>query len=850
MIGTKIGDEFVPQNDSKNEIGGFSVGGPIIKNKLFFFVNYEKESAATPSIIRRAAREGEIPDGQFISRVPFEQANSVRQGIIDRYGYDPGAVDSYPFASEQERLNVRLDYNINMNHKVSVRYNNYTAFTDVQTNGNSNRYLQSRINGSRTGIEGINFRNSNYTNDRNVKSVVAELSSRIGNSMSNQLNIGYTAITDPKRGIPGGQEFPFIEVLEPDAGGNLQYYMTLGNELFTVGNLLENNVLNITNNFSLYKGRHTYTLGANFEYMTFDNAFNPVFNGFYRFNSFENFEEAVLNGNPNVYPDAFAKGYALDGSNTPPTDATRFGQLGIYVQDEFQITPQLKVTGGLRVDLPFYPTEIPRNPLLDAQNKTFTDVNGNAFTPDVSQFPTVNPLFSPRVGFNWDVFGNRTTQFRGGTGVFSGRVPFVWMSNQVNGSGVIRGGYGFEGQDVEANNIVFNPSVTAYNPENPGLAPSNELNLTDPNFKLPQVWRTNLAVDQVLPFGIIGTMEFIYSKDVTSPIANNVILREPDGLLNGPDNRPFWGPRNVVTGQRPNGTDITRNTTYSGDNDYNNVFYFTNSDETPEYYSLTLSLAKSFENGLFTSVAYTKSRARDLGATGGSQAGSLWPSVVQSDRNNPELSYAGFDQPNRLIANISYKSNNTTLGLFYDGGEAGRYSYTYSGSGIRFGDAANRLLYVPNAASELTYEEFTLDGVRYTAADQARIFDEFIDQDPYLSQMRGKVSERNGAVRPWVHRFDLRILQDINLSKNSKNKLQLSMDFTNVGNMFNSNWGIPQVEWQNNPLNLRRVGANGVPVYRVNSNPGTNELINETFRTSNSLGNLWRMQVGVRYIFN
>jgi hypothetical protein len=829
MIGTKAGDITLDAGDSKNEIRGFRLGGPILKNKIFFFINYETETEDVPSFNKRALRPGETPDGLTISRVPAERLDFVRQQLNSIYGYETGPYEGYQFASEQERFNVRLDFNLLKNHKFSVRYNRYTAFTDVPTNGNSIRFIQTRYrNTDRTGIEAMNFRNTNYTNDRTVQSVVAELNSRLGNNMSNTLNVGYTSITDPKRGIPGGQDFPFVEVVEPDEAGNPLYYFSVGNELFTVGNLLENRVLNITDNFSIYKGNHTYTIGGNFEYMTFDNAFNPVFNGFYRFIGYDNFVNAVINRDGTA-PDAFAKSFAIDGSTTPPTDQTRFGQIGLYIQDEFQVTNNLKLTGGLRVDLPFYPIDIPGNSLLDELNKSFTDAEGNEFTPDVSTFPKVNPLWSPRLGVNWDVKGDKTTQFRGGTGIFSGRIPFVWLSNQVNGSGVIRGGLGYEGQEVIDNGITFNPDVTAYNPENPSSTLSNELNLTDENFRLPQVWRTNLAVDQVLPFGIVGTVEFIYSRDVSTPIAYNPVLREPDATLAGPDQRPIW----------------TSN--YSNDEDFRNVFLLTNAQEKADYYSLTAQLQKQFDNGFFAMVAYTRSRARDLDAAGGSQAISLWPATVTSDRNNPDLSFAGFDQPNRLIGNLSYQTENTTISLFYDGGEAGRFSYAYSGN---FGDASNRLMYIPNNGSEINFEEFTLNDEVLTAADQARIFDEYIDQDDYLSGKRGEVVDRNGAVRPWLNRFDFRITEDIKLSPNGKNKLQLSIDILNIGNLINSEWGIPKVAFQENLLNYRGTNDAGQPVYRLNTIPSTTDLPTESYRFSTSLGNTWRMQVGVRYLFN
>ncbi len=620
--------------------------------------------------------------------------------------------------------------------------------------------------------------------------------------------------------------------MEPDAGGNLLYYTALGNELFTVGNLLENKVFNITNNFSIYKGKHTYTLGANFEFMTFKNAFNPVFNGFYRFTSYDSFVETVINQTPGAYPDAFAKGFALDGSTTPPVDETKFGQFGIYAQDEFQLNDNVKITGGLRIDFPFYPTDIPRNQLLDDLNKTFTDGDGNTFTPDVSQFPKVKPLFSPRVGVNWDVNGEGKTQVRGGTGIFSGRLPFVWMSNQVNGSGVVRGGIGYEGADVAAAfgpGYVFNPDVTFGNPANADQTLSNELNLTDRDFKLPQVWRTNIGVDHELPFGITGTLDFIYSRDISTPIVYNPVLRSPDGNLSGPDQRPFW------TGS------------YSNDPDFRNVFYLTNADRKADYVSLTAQLQKQFDNGFYAMIAYTSSRARDLDAAGGSQAGSLWTAVVQEDRNDPELGFAAFDQPNRFIANLNYKTENTTIGVFWEGGENGRFSYTYSGN---FGDNSNRLIYIPNDASELNFEEFTLDGQTITAQQQINLFNNYIDRDEYLSENRGQIAERNGAKNPWLNRYDLRITQDIPLTKDDKNKIQLSFDFLNIGNMLNSDWGVPQFAFQQNPLNYRGNNAGGEPIYRLNTIPGTTDFPTSTFRPSTSIGDTWRLQVGVRYLFN
>jgi hypothetical protein len=272
----------------------------------------------------------------------------------------------------------------------------------------------------------------------------------------------------------------------------------------------------------------------------------------------------------------------------------------------------------------------------------------------------------------------------------------------------------------------------------------------------------------------------------------------------------------------------------------------TNATEKADYVAATLQLSKTFDNGFYTMVAYTASKARDLDAAGGSQAISLWPATVQNDRNNPELSYAGFDQPNRLIGNLSYQKGGTTIGVFYEGGNAGRFSYTYSGN---FGDASNRLLYVPRNASEINFESFSLGGNTITTQMQEQMLEAYIDQDEYLSSIRGQVAERNGGVAPWFHRFDVRILQDINFTDLDKNKLQLTFDFLNFGNLLNSNWGVPQVVNQSTLLNYRGQ-TNGVPTFRLNAISGTSTFPSETFRnTTNILGNTWRLQIGIKYIF-
>ncbi len=847
FIGTQIGDIELNAAEAFTRIFGLRIGGPIIKDKLFFFISAEQEDASNPGLVKEAARPGKDPDGLLVSRVPADRLDFVQQQMLSLYGYETGDYEGYSFANSGLRLNARIDYNISQDHKLMVRFNRYSSFNDQTVNGNSLRYNPSALrygNTNRFGIEAMNFRNSHYTIDNNITSLVAELNSVLSNKMSNNFRIGYTAIEDPVRGIPGGQAFPFIEVLEFD-GTTPQYYMTMGNELFSVGNLLENNIFNITNNFSYFTGKHNITAGVNFEMMGFSNAFNPVLNGLYRFNSYDNFVAAVIDRDPTVKPDLFLQGYSFEGPDDIPTDDTRFAQLGIYAQDNISVNDNLNVTLGLRVDMPFYPIDLPTNEKLNALGVTFTNPqNGETLTPDVSQLPGVQPLIQPRLGFNYDVKGDGTMQVRGGTGVFSGRIPFVWISNQVNNNGVTRGGYGLTadqwGVDGNPEWDGFQSDVTYYRPDPSNLEAvvSQNLALTDANFKLPMVWRTNLALDAELPKGFIGTVEAIYNKDINSPLAVNVNTNAPSQTINTPYPFPYW----------------TGSSAYYTNGSFRDVILLTNTN-VGHYAALTFQIRKSVANMLDFSLAYTRSVSRDFGLEGGSQAASLWPNTVVGDRNDPEIGFSRFDQPNRVVGYVSFTTEKwtkrfpTTVSLFYDGGERGRFSYIYSG---RFNDGANRLMYIPATQAEANLVDLLdKDGnVVKTAAEQWTILNDFIEQDDYLSANRGTVAERNGAKLPWLNRFDLRLIQDITFTPDMKNKLQITFDVLNFGNLLNSDWGVSQTSVQRSLLNLSGVDADGNASFTLNTIPGTSNFPAESYRPVISLTETWSAQLGIRYIFN
>ncbi|AXJ02384.1 Carboxypeptidase regulatory-like domain-containing protein [Cyclonatronum proteinivorum] len=844
FLGTQIGDNEINVEDTFTRTIGASVGGPIIQDRLFFFFNAELEEADNPGDNRLALRPGQTPDGAQITRVPVEQAQFVRDSIRDIYGFDPGRFEDIAFANEALRINARLDFNINQQHRAMVRFNLFDSFVDNFVNGNSIRGFPGSErfrNTNRFGPEALTFRNTHYSTDATVTSIVAELNSSFGNNLANSFRVGNTWSTPQQRSVPGGDVFPMIEIFEPEGGNPNVYYMALGNELFTVGNLLENDTFNIENTLTYFTGRNTITAGASFEYMTFANAFNPVWNSWYRYATYDDFVRSVIEGDTSVRPSHFAIGYTFDVDNPTvlPLDEVSFAQVGLYLQNEFQVNQNLKVTAGLRVDLPFYPIDAPRNEAVEALNLSIPNPRGGAnIEPDVSAFPGVNPLWSPRLGFNYDVFGDRSTQVRGGTGLFSGRLPFVWISNQLNANGVTRGQRGYfaddwgtgnapEWQGFQADPNVYRPDPATLDAEIP-----SQINLTADDFRLPQVWRTNIAVDQRLPFDMVGTFEFIYSQDYNSPLAVNLANQPTGESVNVAGNA-----YNTYTQQLPGATG----------SDLREVYYLTNINKG-NYTSVNLGLEKTWDIGLFTSFNYTWSRARDYGLIGGSQAQSLWPDVVFDNRNDPEIGYSRFDTPNRIVAQATYSTNMftaqfpTNISLIYVGGDQGRYSYTYAGS---FGDGSGiRLMYVPRNFEESQLVDL-VDGdgnVQLTAAQQWEILDAFIEQDDYLSSNRGSVTERNGAKLPWLHRFDVRVSQDVRFQSH---RLQLTFDVLNVGNLLNNTWGVARVPVERNPMVFTGADANGNAQFNI-----ANENLRESFRDNISIASTWSAQVGVRYLFN
>jgi hypothetical protein len=677
-----------------------------------------------------------------------------------------------------------------------------------------------------------------YRINNNLHSVAFELNSR-GGTFANRFFVSYNRFRDHRE--PFSRDFPTLEIGE---GGVT--YTTIGHEPFSIHNILDQDVLQLTNNFSYFQGKHVITGGANFEYFSFFNSFNIFRHGLFGLPfasttifSLDDFFDVTNPSSPN-----FLDLNGMVASGPFKGENIEVGQLSLYAQDEFLVNENFNLLYGLRVDLPMYFTDPVANPF--STGLALLDENDAPETVDQAKLAGGNPLFSPRVGFNWNPMGDRSTQVRGGTGIFSGRVPFVWIGNVISNPGGNPNLYNpfapdnsklivtRDGKDEDPTNIEGGRE------EDTVLQTSFDLNSMDPDFKWPQVWTVDLGVDHQLPWGLLGTLELVYSKDINSIVVRNADLATPVSFLD--DGRPYYGGFGV--------NELTN--AFNGDG----VYVIDNSDEGWNY-TMTAQLRKNFASGLNTSLSYTFLEARSLLKSTEIASVLFSESPVQGDPNKPQLGYSEFGNRHRVIGNGTYSHDwnenlATHVGLFFEvtqgntflGAGGNRYSFTYSGD-VNGDGFSNDLIYIPRDASEIRFVDIPGGP---TAAQQWTQFDRFIDQDNYLSEHRGEIAERFGGVNPWYSSIDIRIMQDIGINAGGRNhKLQISLDVQNVANLINSEWGIRKVATPaaTSPLTLVDFDVDGEP--RFNFLGGDNL---ETYVDSPGLFSRWQAQLGIKYIFN
>ncbi|MCJ8165789.1 TonB-dependent receptor [Pontibacter sp. E15-1] len=828
FVGRNVGDTRVPKQEFTLSQRGARIGGPIVKDKLFFFVNYEQERQSAPGSSFIASRPG--VSGSNVSNAEAAQLDELSKFLKDKFGYETGPYEGYNMETYNNKVNTKLDWNINKNHTFSFKYNYLKSWKDIPASNSG-----APGDGRQPSITGLPFKSSFYIINNNLNSYIAELNSRLGSKFANNMIVGYTGFRDFRES--SGGIFPLVDI----ENGNGSSYTAFGYEPFSANNRLDSDVYQFSDNFSIFAGKHVVTLGTANEAYRFVNGFAPNYYGRYRFASLDDFYESANNGVSN------AKQYQLQYSAVEggafPFAVIKAMQLGFYAQDEWSVLNNLKLTGGIRADIPIFNSELLKNPAVEDMEFR----NGEKI--DVSKMPDTRILWSPRVGFNWDVTGDASTQVRGGTGIFTGRVPFVWVSNQASNNGVLFGSF----TQNNPTDRPFNSDVTAYIPQDAGAAASYNLAVTSNDFKFPQVWRSNLAVDKQLPFGLVATLEGILTKDVNSVYHRNANLPNASGTAKGADNRPIYYKLDADgVPVYDKGKLVFQNRINSNISD---AIIMDNSNKGYSY-TLTGQLQKSFTNGLFASAAYTYSDARSVN-DGGSIANSIWRDrQISGDPNANVVSYSNFLTKHRAILALSYRREylghlGTSISAFYEISSGNQFSYTYSGDINGDGQSSNDLIYVPRDASEIALVAADANDTR----DAGQIWnqlDAFIRQDDYLSSRRGQYAERNGGTTPMTTRLDVRLLQDLFTNIGSKkNTLQLSIDIFNAGNLVNKNWSIVQSVNRTSLLAFKGYDAAGKPQLAFPYlNASTESPLSKTFRDNTSDISRWKAQVGVRYIFN
>ena len=832
---------------------GFTLGGPIIKNKLFFFVNAEYAKTPSVAVRWRPSKDGKGNSDAYLSYTTTADMDLVRNHVLDTYGYDPGSYTDFPADQSNVKLLARIDWNINEKHKLALRYNYTNNLSWIGPNASS-MDGGTRSAYSRTSLYSMAFSNSMYSSNNLVHSVSLDLNSRLSDNLSNQLLATFSKLDDV-RGT-NSEEFPFIDILD-GSGQNVQY-MALGYELFTWNNAVHNTVANIKDDLTWYVGSHKVTMGMNYEYQMADNAYMRNGTGYYRYKSVDDF----ING---ATPEVVCLTYGYDGEANPAARVT-FHKAGLYAQDEWNINEKFKLTYGLRMDGLFFDNgDLMTNNKILALKYYPKSYGYTEQHIDTGKWPTANVTFSPRVGFSWDVLGDKTLKLRGGTGLFSGRLPLVFFTNMPTNGGMVQyqaqlgPGTNYKNlpDAVKAKYADMDEVMRAFqgglvtkdgkasieallgklhemgfpetiSPEE-GAVPS-KIAAVDPKFKMPQVWKTSVAVDYSFPtaFPFSVTAEGIFNKTVNGVTISDWSIMPVEGFtrFNGVDNRPLY-PSSFRTGTK--------------------AFVLENTSKGYGW-SANLTLNMRPVEGLTLMAAYTHTVSKELTGMPGSDAESAFTYVpTTKGPNNIPLHNSQYVTPDRIVASATFddKSNNH-YSLIYETWRGG-YNYSYMLSNDMNGDGYSYdALYVP------TDEQVANKQFRFVSESDRDRFMDYVHKDKYLSKHQGQYAEAYSVYNPWVHRIDFSYKHDFKVRVGgSTNTLQLSLDVKNLLNLFNSAWGVSK---QMNPdLNSGRIlkyeyaDAEGYPVF---STPKAVTGSVQTYTPYVGIGQCWYASVGIKYLFN
>ena len=809
------GAQVIANPDLAYRQTGFSISGPLQRDKLFFFLNAELERNDDPGTNFVASRG---TTGFGISRVQAATMDAISDRLREVYQYETGPYEGYTNETNNDKVLAKVDWNINERNNAYFRFNYLNATRDLPPHP---FVLSFNNTGRGPNATSLPFRNSGYAIQNKLQSYAFEWNSR-SSGWANRFYASYNRFRD--RRAPFSEDFPTIEIGEQGVT-----YTTAGHEPFSIHNILDQDIWQVTNNLSFFAGNHAFTVGANYEAFSFFNSFNIFRHGLFfvpgigsTYSSVQEFMNATAPNNPNRVDFR-----GMIGTGPFKGENIGVGQISLYAQDEWIRSNRLTVTYGLRVDVPMYFTDPVDNPF--SRGLTALDEDRNPEVVDQSKLPGSTVMWSPRLGFNWNVAGDRDLVLRGGTGIFTGRVPFVWVGNVISNPG---------------GNPNLYPAANAEQiPTKYGsiLQQSFDVNAMDPDFKFPQVWTTSVGIDKALPGNMIGTVDVMYAKDINAVFMRNADLVAPRGTLR--DGRPFFG--------GPGSSELNA--------DFGAGIYVI--DNTDEGYSFNVSgvLRKQFGSSASAGLGYSHTQARNnLKST--EIASVLWQNQpVQGDPNNPELSYSEFGQRHRIVGDAQYTKTwsntmNTRIGIFVEvaegnrfaGAGGNRYSFIYSGDVNGDGTGGNDLIYIPNDQSDIVLVPFTdASGRTVTAQEQWTNLDAFIAQDKYLSTHRGQIAERFGAVNPWYNAIDVRLLHDVALnSGDRRHTWQLSFDIMNVANLLNSDWGVRKVASASATSPLRVAGFNAAGEPMLNFTGPASTYIDDPDVLSR-----WRAQIGLRYFF-
>lgn len=829
----------------RNTSYGFTFGGPIIKNKLFFFVN--GEMAKTPTIANRwrASTDGVADANNFISRTTESDMKTVSDYVKNKYGYETGSYTDFPADESNSKLLARLDWNITNNHRLALRYNYTKNLSWISPNASS-MDGGTRMTENRMSQASMAFANSMYSMDNLVHSFSFDLNSRLSDNLSNQFLATFSKLDDV-RGT-NSAEFPFIDILKDG-----QAYMSLGYELFTWNNGVHNNVLNIKDELTHYLGNHKIVGGIAYEYKMADNAYMRNGTGYYRYSSLDDF----LNEKT---PEIVNLTYGYDGEANPAA-RVRTNKIGAYVQDDWSVSDNFKLSYGLRIDGLFF------NNADLITNDTIQKLDYSGRHIDTGKWPATNIIFSPRIGFVWDTFGDKSLKVRGGTGLFSGNLPLVFFTNmptnggmvqyqaQINAAEAAKKGFNMDqfagGLVTDANgkatiSALYNKLTsltvteiagkignliypTTISPKD-GTVPS-AIAAVDPNFKMPEVWKSSLAVDYSFktsfPFSV--TVEGIFNKTINGVSISDWSIPSVGGFarFNGVDNRPIY-PASYRTGTK---AFVLENTSRG----YGWTGNITFNVQPSEYISLM--------------AAYTHTVAKDVTGMPGSNAESAFTYVPTIEGpNNIKLHNSQYGTPDRLVASLTARDKSGNHFSFIYEGWRGGSNYSYMTANDINGDGYNYdVIYVP------TDNEVANNQFRFVSESDKSRFMDYVHNNDYLKNQQGKYAEAYSVYSPWVHRVDFGYKHDFTVNAGgNKNKLQLSLDIKNVMNLFNNSWGVakylnPEIGSEARILKYEGVDVDGVATF---STPSSIHGKTETFTSSNSLGQCWYASIGIKYIFN